>query len=62
MRVAGLIAVPWADFQRVIAQADRVPEGAMLIRNEVGNLAVVSAEGDYIGFIDPLVPEVVLNV
>jgi len=62
MRLNGQIVGSWADFRRAVAEADNVPEDAVLTKNRVGNFAILTAEGEYIGYVDPHVPEVVLNV
>ena len=48
-------------YERLPALLDHVAEqypGARVVRNEVGNLAVLTRDGTYIGYIDVLTGEV----
>lgn len=44
--------------QRLLDHVAEQYPGAYVVRNEVGNLAVLSADGTYIGYIDVLSGEV----
>lgn len=56
-RVAGQIAVSWDEYRQAIIDAP-VPDGTFLVKNSVGELTLVNSAGDYLGYIDALLPGV----
>lgn len=47
------LAISWEAYRQAIEEAV-VPAGTYLIRNNAGNLALIDAEGNYLGFIDTM--------
>lgn len=60
IRFGSDLAISWDAYKRGI-NAAVVPDGTYLVRNNVGNLALVDADGNYRGFIDTMVGEVVVR-